>query len=37
LKESLKAINEELARFDAADYYSDEELVNAKTLQSYGE
>ena len=32
LKESLKAINEELARFDAADYYSDEELVNAKTL-----
>ena len=32
LKESLKAINEELAKFDAADYYSDEELVNAKTL-----
>lgn len=32
LKESLKAINEELAKFDASDYYSDEELVNAKTL-----
>lgn len=32
LKDSLKAINEELARFDSDDYYSDEELTNAKTL-----
>ncbi|MGH9802614.1 MAG: M16 family metallopeptidase, partial [Blastocatellia bacterium] len=27
LKESLKAVNEELAKFDSADYYSDEELL----------
>lgn len=32
LKDSLKAINEELAKFDSDTYYSDEELTNAKTL-----
>ncbi len=32
LKDALKAINEELAKFDSDAYYSDEELTNAKTL-----
>lgn len=32
LKDSLTAINKELAKFDSDDYYSDEELTNAKTL-----
>lgn len=32
LKESLKAINAEFAKFDAADYFSNEELEYAKTL-----
>jgi len=32
LKDALKVINEELAKFDSDDYYSDEELTNAKTL-----
>jgi zinc protease len=32
LKDALKVINEELAKFDSDNYYSDEELTNAKTL-----
>jgi zinc protease len=37
LKEALKAIDRELASFDAPDYYSDEELEYAKTLLDVNE
>jgi zinc protease len=37
LKEALKAINAELARFDAPDYFTDEELEYAKTLLDVNE
>jgi zinc protease len=32
LKAALKAINAEIAKFDSADYFTDEELASAKTL-----
>lgn len=32
LKDALKALNAEMAKFDAPDYFSDEELESAKTL-----
>ncbi len=37
LKEALKAFNAEIAKFDAPDYFTDEELVNAKTLLDVNE
>lgn len=37
LKEALKAINAELAKFDANDYFTDEELEYAKTLLDVNE
>lgn len=37
LKEALKAINAELSRFDAPDYFTDEELEYAKTLLDVNE
>ncbi len=37
LKEALKAINAELAKFDANDYFTDEELEYAKTLLDVSE
>jgi zinc protease len=37
LKDALKAINAELAKFDATDYFTDEELEYAKTLLDVNE
>ncbi|MGE0126635.1 MAG: M16 family metallopeptidase [Blastocatellales bacterium] len=37
LKEALKAINAELAKFDAPDYFTDQELEYAKTLLDVNE
>jgi zinc protease len=37
LKAALKAINAEINRFDAPDYFTDEELANAKTLLDVNE
>ncbi|HMV50328.1 MAG TPA: pitrilysin family protein [Blastocatellia bacterium] len=37
LKEALKAISAEVAKFDAADYFTDEELASAKTLLEVNE
>src|SRR5262249_53196445 len=37
LKAALKAINGEIAKFDAPDYFTDEELVSAKTLLDVNE
>jgi zinc protease len=37
LKSAFKAINAEIAKFDAPDYFTDEELVNAKTLLDVNE
>jgi zinc protease len=37
LKDALKAINAELAKFDAPDYYTNEELEYAKTLLDVNE
>jgi zinc protease len=37
LKEALKAVNAEFAKFDSADYFSDAELESAKTLSDVNE
>ncbi|MFN0087894.1 MAG: M16 family metallopeptidase [Blastocatellia bacterium] len=37
LKDALKAINAEIVRFDAPDYFTDAELENAKTLLDVNE
>jgi len=37
LKAALKAINAEIAKFDSADYFNDEELESAKTLLDVNE
>jgi zinc protease len=37
LKAALKAVNAEIVRFDAPDYFSDEELESAKTLLDVNE
>lgn len=37
LKDAIKAINAEIAKFDAPDYFTDEELESAKTLVDVNE
>jgi zinc protease len=37
LKEALKAVNNQIAQFDAPDYFTDEELESAKTLLDVNE